>query len=92
MLNLWIPKIKHYLYIGLGLLVSGLLIVVKILTSQNSRLRRKVETADAKVEHAKAVMRADNEAEIQFDERTKKLAEDLEKDGTSDELKEPNKW
>ena len=82
---------KHYLYIGLGLLVSGLLIAVKILTGQNSRLRRKVETADAKVKHAKAVMRADNEAEIQFDERTEELRKKLKETGTSDELSSPNK-
>lgn len=85
-------SIKAYLYIGIGLLVSGLLVAVKILTGQNSRLRRKVETTDAKIKHAKAVIRADVEADREYDERTEKLAEEIKKKKTSSELKDPNQW
>jgi hypothetical protein len=57
---MWIKTLlsgaKQYLFIGLGLLVSGLLIAVKILTAQNSNLRKKVEVADAKIKHVKVVV------------------------------------
>ena len=85
-------KIKAYWYIALGLLVSGLLVAVKILTGQNSRLRRKVETTDAKIKHAKAVIRADVEADREYDERVEEIAREIEKKRTSDELRNPNDW
>lgn len=85
-------KIKAYWYIALGLLVSGLAVAVKILTGQNSRLRRQVETTDAKIKHAKAVIKADVEADREYDERAEKLAEEIKKKKTSSELKDPNQW
>ena len=92
----WILKalsgVKQYLFIGLGLLVSGLLIAVKLLTAQNSNLRKKVEVADAKIKHAKVVEKKKIENQREFDSRTEKLAKDLEEKKTSDELQKPNEW
>jgi hypothetical protein len=37
-------------------------------------------------------MEQDKEIESDFDQRTKELAEQIEKDGTSSELSDPNNW
>ena len=87
-----ISTLKTYLYIGLGLLVSGLLIAVKVLTGSNSRLRREVETADAKIHHAKVVEQKKKETEVELRSRTADLAKELEEKKTSSELEGPNKW
>ena len=93
---MWIKTLlsgtKQYLFIGLGLLVSGLLIAVKVLTGQNSKLRKKVEVADAKIKHVKVVEKKKIENQREFDSRTEKLAKDLEDKKTSDELEKPNEW
>jgi hypothetical protein len=47
--------IKAYWLIGLGALVGGLMLAVKVLAGRNSRLSTKLETADAKIHHAKVV-------------------------------------
>jgi hypothetical protein len=84
-------SIKAYGYIGLGLLVSGLLIAVRILTGQNSRLRQKVEMADAKIHHAKVVGQKKKENEAVFRGRTREIAREIEDKKSSDELSDPNK-
>jgi predicted Holliday junction resolvase-like endonuclease len=85
-------KIKVYLYTGLGLLVSALLVAVKILTGQNSRLRREVETADARIRHTNAVMKNDIEVDRELDRRSKELTEEIEEKKKSSELENPNDW
>jgi hypothetical protein len=85
-------KIKLYLYGAIGLLVTGLAITVRVLSAKNSRLTRKVETAEAKVEHQKAVLRADKEADEQADQRLVDAKNEISKKGSSDELENPNEW
>lgn len=85
-------QIRVWLYSALGLLVAGLGIAVKVLSSRNSRLRRKVETAEARVEHSKAVIRADKQADEQADVRLVEAKREIEDEGTSSELSDPNKW
>jgi CRISPR/Cas system-associated endonuclease Cas3-HD len=91
---MWIKTLlsgaKQYLFIGLGLLVSGLLIAVKILTAQNSNLRKKVEVADAKIKHVKVVEKKKIENQRDLNLRTKRLAKNLKEKKTSDELENPN--
>ena len=55
---------------------------------------RKIESKinEAKAEHAKNVMTADNEFEQEHDSRTEDLAKQVESDGVSDELSKPNEW
>ena len=84
-------SIKAYWYIGLGLLVSGLLIAVRILTGQNSRLRQKVEMADAKIHHAKVVGQSIKENEEIFRGRTREIAKEIEDKKATSELSDPNK-
>ena len=93
---IWITKvlggIKANLFFVLGLVVSALLIAVRILTGQNSRLRRKVETADARIHHAKIVEKKKIENQREFDSRTEKLAKELEEKKAASELSNPNEW
>ena len=83
--------IKHYLYIGAGLLVAGLIFAVKILTTKNSQLRTKVEIVEAKVHHGKVVNEMKKENEKVYRGRTAELAKELEEKKTSSELEKPNK-
>lgn len=84
--------IKVYLYGLLGLLVAGLGIAVKVLVGRNSRLHQKVETADAKIHHAKAVVQKTKENEVELRSRTADLAKEIEETKTSSELENPNEW
>ena len=81
-------KIKQYFYFGIGLLVTGLLIAVRVLTKQNSRLRRKVETADAKVHHAKVVIQEKEKNKTEFISRSREIAKEIEEKGYTKELSE----
>lgn len=83
-------KIKLYVYSAIGLLVAGLAVAVKFLSAKNSRLERKVKTTDARIEHAKAVIRADKEAEEQADIRIIEAKREIDEAGVSDELADPN--
>ena len=94
---MWIKTLlsssKQYLFIGLGFLVTGLLIAVRILTGQNSRLRQKVEMADAKIHHAKVVGQSIKENEEIFRGRSREIAKEIEDKKSTDELSDPNeKW
>ena len=83
--------IKAKLFIGLGLLVSGLLIAVKILTGQNSQLRRKVETTQARVHHAKVVSQKKAKNAEVFKSRSREIAKEIEDKKSTDSLADPNK-
>ena len=93
---IWITKVlsgvKANLFFVLGLVVSGLLIAVKVLTGQNSRLRQKAETAEARIHHAKVVAKKRQESKAELLSRTQRLAKDLDEKKTSSELEEPNDW
>ena len=84
--------IKGYLYTLLGFVVGGLMIAVKVLTTKNSQLSRKLETADAKVHHAKVVNQKRNEHEEEFRSRSAEIAKEIEDTKKSSELEDPNKW
>lgn len=85
-------KIKAYLFFGIGLLVSGLLVTVKVLAGRNSRLNTKLERADARIHHAKVVIQKERETEAELRSRTANLAKELEEKKTSSELEKPNEW
>ena len=91
----WILKIlggiKANLFFVLGSVVSVLLIAVKVLTGQNSRLRRKVETADARIHHAKVTAKKKEENAEVFRGRTREIAKEIEEKKSTDSLSDPNK-
>jgi hypothetical protein len=73
-----------------GAVISVLLIVVRVLTKKNSRLRRQAETAEARVSHAQAVMKADKEIEEQADVHLAEVAKEIEDGKPPGELTNPN--
>lgn len=89
---MFLSKVKSFgLAIAAGVL-GVLLIAVRVLLSQNSRLRRKAETADARIKHAKAVMKEDKEVEEQVDTHLAEVAREIEENGHTDKLSNPNEW
>ena len=81
-------KIKAWLFSGIGLLVTGLLIAVKALTKRNSRLSREVETAEAHVHHAKVVIQEKQKNKTEFISRSREIAKEIEEKGYTKELSE----
>ena len=84
--------IKKYFYLGIGVVISALVVVVKVLSARNSRLSRKLDTAQAKANRAAVVVNREREIEREFDSRTEDLAKEIEEDGKSSELSDPNDW
>ena len=82
--------IKKYLFLGTGLLVTGLLIAVKFLAGQNSRLRVENKTKEAHNKHMTKVMEADIEIDEQADTHLAEVAKEIEDAGATDALADPN--
>lgn len=85
-------KIKAYIYLGIGLLVTSLIAAVKFLASRNKTLKRKVKTSDARVKHAKAVITSDVEADEQEDIHLAEVTKEIEDEKHPSELSDPNDW
>jgi hypothetical protein len=92
----WLTKIitpiKAYLYIGLSLLVSGLMVAVKILSGSNRRLKKAKKQAEARADHAKKVMEADLYIDSEYGSRADEVLREIEKKKHSDELSNPDEW
>lgn len=89
-MSLFFSKIKIYLWVALGFMVTGLMIAVRVLSGRNSRLSRELETKDAKIHHAKVVEEKKKNNETEYRSRTTELAKDLEERKASSELSNPN--
>jgi type VI protein secretion system component VasK len=85
-------SIKAYWSIGVGLLVAGLVFATKILLAKNSKITKKLETAEAKIQHSKVVAAKKKETAEELKSRTAELAKELEDKKTSSELEKPNEW
>lgn len=85
-------NIKHYALLILSGLVAALAFLLQFVGARSKRLKYEAEAFKAKAHHAKTVMEKDKEIDLEYDKRTKELADDVEKNGTSDELRDPNKW
>ena len=70
-------KLKLYALAILGVITTILAVAVKILTARNSQLSRKAENAEAKVHHAKVVIKKDIEATKDAQKREEKIEDDL---------------
>jgi len=85
-----LSTVKTYAIATVGVFISALLIAVRVLTSQNSKLRTRVETSQARVRHAKNVLKKDSETDVQTDERLEALAKDIENGDSPSELTDAN--
>ena len=83
-----LTSIKAKLFLGIGLLVTFLLATVKILTVRNSRLSRKVETAEARIHHAKVVSQEKEKNKQEFLSRSREIAKEIEEKKYTKELSE----
>ena len=84
--------IKAYWSIVTGFLLAGLVFTTKILLAKNSRITRKLETAEAKIHHSKVVAAKKKETAEELKSRTAELAKELKEKKTSSELEKPNEW
>jgi hypothetical protein len=66
--------------------------MLTFLLMRSSSKKKEAEMMKARAEYLTRVMEQDKEIESDFDQRTKELAEQIEKDGTSSELSDPNNW
>lgn len=85
-------KLKTWLLAVAAIALSVLGLVVKILTAKNSRLRREVDTARARVKHQEAVITADNKIEEATRDKEEEIAKEIKEKGASEELNNPNDW
>ena len=84
-------KLKLYLFAGVGVVLTVLLATVKILAKKNSRLSRRVETAEARVNHARVVAKQDIQIDQQTDSHRADLINELEDTDDSTTFRDPNK-
>jgi hypothetical protein len=82
-----LSSVKAKLWAGIGLLVAGLLFLVRVLTAKNSALRHKVERAEAEIHHRKVVAKKDAEIDEHEDQT---IAEIRKPDSTVSD--DPNDW
>lgn len=88
---IWLT-IKKYWTLAWGLLLSVGSSLLTFLLLRSRQNKREKKMAEARADHLKNVMVTDKEIELEHDKRTEDLKDQVEKDGVSDELKEPNKW
>ncbi|MHC5059394.1 MAG: hypothetical protein ACYTKD_32480 [Planctomycetota bacterium] len=84
-------KLKLYLIAGAGVALTVLLATVKILTLRNSRLRERVEHAEATVHVARVVAKKDMEVERQTRRRRAEAMNEIKDTGDSTDFRNPNR-
>ena len=87
---IWLT-IKKYWTLASGLLITAGSSLLTFLLLRSRQTRKDAKEAKARVEHAKRVMEQDVEIEREHDKRTEDLADDI-KNGSSNELSDPNRW
>ena len=85
-------KVKSYALLILSVLAGLLAFLLKMSSSRSKRLKTQSEHYKAQAEKAKEVVKKDIEISTDADERTKKAAEEIEREGHTDELSDPNNW
>ena len=84
-------KLKTYGIVIAGGALTVLLTIVKVLSMKNSRLRERVEHAEAKVHIARVVARADTAIERQTESHRADLINELKDTDDSSAFRDPNK-
>ena len=89
--SILLTKLKTYAIAIAGAVIGVLLIALRVLQSQNSKLRSKARKAKATEKFAHSVMEQDSKAEVEEDIRLENAVKELNKDKESSELSKPNK-
>ena len=84
-------KLKTYAIVAAGGVLSVLLIAVKILTAKNSKLRVRVESAEANNRHVREVLTQDISIGEQTESHRAELINELEDTNDSTAFRDPAK-
>jgi len=87
-----ISKLKTYLLAFIGGIVAWLIFRVNTLQSKNAKLQGKAKQAEATRDHALDVLEQDIDINEQEDLRLAKAVRELNDEGHSTELEDPNDW
>ena len=84
-------SLKAKLYLGLLAVGGVLLAIIKVLTTQNGRLRREVEHKEAQIHHNKVVAKGDKKIEKKFNSRRAEIKDEIKNTGGASAFGNPNK-
>jgi hypothetical protein len=85
-------KTKLYALGGLILAAVGFFIRLKVVKTQRDNLKEKVAVSEARIRQADRLRQRDTELEEQSRSRRADVLKQVESEGVSDELKDPNDW
>jgi hypothetical protein len=83
-------RIKLYGIAFAGVAISALLVVMRLLTASNSRLRSRAENAEARVKRARVIAERDNEIEEQTESRRAQVKNEIKDTGSSSAIHNPD--
>jgi hypothetical protein len=86
-----LSTLKAKLYVAAAGVLGVLLMAVRILLARNSKLKSRVENAEAKVNHAREVAKQDIQIDQQTDSHRAELINELEDTGDSTGFRTPDK-
>lgn len=86
-----LSKLKTYGLVIVGALLGVATIALRVLLSQNSKLRRDVETKSANLKHARKVLDADINISEQEDIRLKEAKDEIRKGDAPGALTDPER-
>lgn len=82
--------LRAKLYVGAAFVLGVMLAVIRVLTKRNSKLRQRVENAEAKAIRAVVIAKKDDEIEEQTDSHRADLIKELEDNNDSSGFRDPN--
>jgi hypothetical protein len=85
-------KTKLYALGALILAAVGFFIRLKVVKTQRDNLKEKVAVSEARIRQADRLRQRDTELEEQSRSRRADVLKQVESEGVSDELKDPNDW
>jgi hypothetical protein len=85
-------KAKLYALGALILAAVGFFIRLKVVKTQRDNLKEKVAVSEARIRQADRLRQRDTELEEQSRSRRADVLKQVESEGVSDELKDPNDW
>jgi len=83
-------SIRAKLYLGLLAVGGVLLAIIKVLTTQNGRLRKEIEHKEAVIHHNKVVAKGDKEIEAKFRSRRAEVKDEIKNTGGASAFRNPN--
>lgn len=89
---MWLLYLKKYAYTILAVLVGSLAFLVRIFYSRSQKFKKQADVYKEQAEYTKKVLEKDIETEMEHESRSAKIVKDIEDEGHTDELSDPNQW